>query len=611
VASGAQETTPRTGEAAARPTPAPTGTTHADTHPARLHALVISDSLVATYPLPESGDVHIGRGSNCEIVVDDISISRSHAVLAIGPTLVLRDLGSANGTKIRGRALAPNEAVEIVAGEAIELGSATLIVQRRSAPLRPRRLWTHDYFEVRLEEECARAARRGTTFAVLRLTCTGEPTQMAAQEALADLVRLSDVVGEYGPRDFEILLVDTGPDEVELAIARIVRELERHGIAVRVGYACCPRDGRHADELMSRAGATARGVDVAESPRDHAVVVADRTMQELHGLAARIASGTIGVLILGETGAGKEVLAERIHRLSPRAGKPYLRLNCAALSETLLESELFGHERGAFTGAVGTKPGLLETADGGTVFLDEVGDLPLALQAKLLRVIEEHLVLRVGGLKPRPIDVRFIAATNRDLEAEVARGSFRQDLFFRLNGATLVIPPLRERLAEIPVLARMFLEQAAKLAGLSSRPSLSQEAVEVLVRYGWPGNIRELRNVIERAVLLCGPGTIQPRHLPLEKLTSYTPAVAPPPLPTAQPSTAVTQPLPPPARAATSPMILRRGARLSTDEERRQIEAALAACGGNQTRAAAMLGIARRTLVNRLREFGLTRKAQK
>jgi DNA-binding NtrC family response regulator len=590
--------TPKTGDA--HHTPAATGTAIAEVHhPARLHALVISDSLVATYPLPEHGEVQIGRASHCEIVIDDISISRSHAALSIGPVLAIRDLGSANGTAIRGRALPPHEPVEIVPGEAIEVGSATLIVQRRAAPLRPQRLWTHDYFEVRLEEECARAARRNTMFSVLRLICGEGPTPAAIQGALTEVVRLSDVVGEYGPRDFEVLLVDTGPGEVDLAIARIVGELARHGLAVQIGAACYPRDGRHADELMSRAGATARGVSIADAAAERAVVVADRTMQELHGLAARIASGTISVLILGETGVGKEVLGERIHRLSPRAAKPYLRLNCAALSETLLESELFGHERGAFTGAVGTKQGLLETADGGSVFLDEVGDLPLALQAKLLRVLEDRVVTRVGGLKPRPLDVRFIAATNRDLEAEVARGAFRQDLYFRLNGATLVIPPLRERPGEIPALARAFLAQGAKQAGLSSVPALSSSALDVLVRYSWPGNIRELRNVVERAVLLCGAGTIQLQHLPLEKMRGGLTAELP------RPSSPLIATV-----SAVPPKLQRRGSRLTKEQERAHIVAALEACGGNQTRAAEMLGLARRTLVSRLREFGLTRRAR-
>src|SRR5207253_9149958 len=162
----------------------------------------------------------------------------------------------------------------------------------------------------------------------------------------------------------------------------------------------------------------------------------------------------------GETGAGKEVLAEEIHRRSPRARGPFVRLNCAAVAESLLESELFGHEKGAFTGAERTKPGLIETADKGTLLLDEVGDLPLALQAKLLRVLEQREVMRVGALKPRAVDVRFLAATHRDLGAEVTRGAFRQDLYFRLNGITLRVPPLRERRGEIAALAKLFAEAA-------------------------------------------------------------------------------------------------------------------------------------------------------
>jgi len=591
----------------------------AEPHAPRLHVLVISEKQVASFPLPDSGEIRIGRSPRCDVMVDDPSISRDHARLDIGPPLRLRDAGSVNGTRIRDRALAPGETVDVMPGEAIQIGTATMIVQRLSAPIRPRRLWTHDYFEVRLEEECARSARTGTPFAVVRLTASSSTPTASLQDTLTTLVRLSDVVGEYGPSEYELLLVDTGPDELKQAVQRIVAALHDQGVSVRVGTAAYPRDGRTPYELMSRAGATVRGAPPVETLKERAVVIVDRTMEELYRLAQRIAGGTITVLILGETGVGKEVLAEHVHMSSPRAGKPYLKLNCAALSETLLESELFGHQRGAFTGAVAAKPGLLETADGGTVFLDEVGELPLSTQVKLLRVIEERMLLRVGGLKPRPIDVRFIAATNRDLEAAVARGEFRQDLFFRLNGATLVIPPLRERVGEIPALARSFLAQAARQAGLAEKPALSPAAVAILTRYTWPGNLRELRNVIERAVLLSGNGPILPAHLPLEKMratlgdASLTPEPLPPeplPLPPEPaPEPLGPEPTVPVSASATSarPSVLRRGARLSLDEEREQIEAALAACGGNQTRAAKMLGIARRTLINRMLEFGLAR----
>ena len=210
---------------------------------------------------------------------------------------------------------------------------------------------------------------------------------------------------------------------------------------------------------------------------------AGEAMRRVHELAERAAAGTINVLITGETGVGKELLAETVHRASPRRGGPYVCLNCAALSETLLESELFGHERGAFTGAVQAKLGLLETAARGTLFLDEVGELPLSTQAKLLRVIETREVARLGSVRPHRIDVRFIAATNRDLEAEVARGAFRADLYYRLNGITLTIPPLRVRLEEIRPLAETFA------APDLPRPRPAAAAVAARER-GAPGGVR-------------------------------------------------------------------------------------------------------------------------
>ena len=196
-------------------------------------------------------------------------------------------------------------------------------------------------------------------------------------------------------------------------------------------------------------------------------------MRRVHLLAKRAAVSNINVLIVGETGVGKEVLAEIIHGLSPRAGKPFVRINCAALSPTLFEAELFGHDRGAFTDAREAKPGLLETAEGGTVMLDEIGELPLPLQAKLLRVIETREVTRVGAVKARTIDVRFLAATNRVLEDEVARGAFRQDLYYRLNGISLLIPPLRARVDEIEPLAQAFVENAAKLSDHPPRQAVA------------------------------------------------------------------------------------------------------------------------------------------
>jgi two-component system response regulator AtoC len=313
-------------------------------------------------------------------------------------------------------------------------------------------------------------------------------------------------------------------------------------------------------------------------------------MQRVLRLADLVAASDLGILVSGETGVGKEVLADRLHKGSPRANGPFVRLNVAALPETLLESELFGHERGAFTGAVKSKPGLLETGSGGTVFLDEVGELPLATQAKLLRVLEAREVLRIGGLAPRPIDVRFLAATNRDLQALVAAGSFRGDLYFRLNGITLHVPPLRERRDEIVPLAHALAAQVKS----ATPPRFTAEALHALEQHDWPGNVRELRNTVERACVLAAGQPIQREHLRLE-------AARPAPVAHVAPS----PPLPKPAVPAPPGTGLRDEVELY---ERRRVEEALERAGGNQTRAAEALGMSRRALVTRLSSYGMTRK---
>jgi two-component system response regulator AtoC len=323
-------------------------------------------------------------------------------------------------------------------------------------------------------------------------------------------------------------------------------------------------------------------------------VVQDPSMQRLYELAGRVAQSHISVLIRGETGVGKELLAEAIHQRSPRAQGPFVRINCAAFSEALLESELFGHERGAFTGAVKAKPGLIELAHGGTLFLDEVGEMPLAVQVKLLRVLEDRKLLRVGGLEQQSVDVRFVAATHQDLDACVARGTFRQDLYFRINGFTLTIPPLRERVGEIATLSRFFMDRLAGEQGRSS-PTLTPAAQELLEKHSWPGNLRELRNVMGRALVLCQGSAIQPEHLVFDAAPQGRPAGL-----EAEHTPLHATPLPP-AQA---------GGTLGEDIaalERQRILAALEQCAGNQTRAAKLLGISRRTLVTRLGEYGIPR----
>jgi DNA-binding NtrC family response regulator len=576
-----------------------------------LSALVVGAGIFATYPLGESPEITIGRGADNGIVIQHGSVSRHHAVIRLGPPVTIEDLGSANGTSVRGAWLAPGEPATLNAGEVVELGALMLILQQRTPPSRRRRLWSHDYFEGHLEEECARAERTSHPFAVLHIRCAVDAPARLVQQVFAESLRTIDVAGIYSPGHFEVLLVEAPPAQAEQLQKRVGELLASCGVPARLGLACYPLDGTSADALLASAGDRALAEhEVVESRSE--VEILGESMQQLHRVVERIASSTITVLILGETGVGKEVLAERLHCASPRAHKPFLRLNCAALSESLLESELFGHERGAFTGAVQAKPGLLETADGGTIFLDEIGELPMATQVKLLRVLEERMVLRVGSVTPRPIDVRFVAATNRDLEAEIARGWFRRDLYFRLNSIALSIPPLRERVSEIQQLAESFLVEICRRLGRTDVPKLAPAALACLKSYGWPGNIRELRNVMERAALLCTGDIVQIDHLPLEKmqatLTALPAKAAPPPVSLEGPTTVR------PATAGKAPGRHEpplAGAERMREQmaafERECIIEALNRCGGNQTHAARALGISRSTLIKRIIAMNITR----
>jgi two-component system, NtrC family, response regulator AtoC len=294
------------------------------------------------------------------------------------------------------------------------------------------------------------------------------------------------------------------------------------------------------------------------------------------------ATSGANVLILGETGVGKEVLASTLHQLSGRTG-PLTRINCAALSEALLESELFGHEKGAFTGAASRRIGLLEAAARGTVFLDEIGELPPSIQAKLLRAVEHHEILRLGSTQPVAIDVRFIAATNRDLPAEVAAGKFRADLFFRLDGVTLAIPPLRERRGLIGPLALRFLAGTGKPG--DDAPRLGADVLAALDDHDWPGNVRELKAVIERAVVLARGRELKAKHL------AFAPRVEA--APEREPDDNDT---PPPEEL---------DAEQRADRER--VLRALDECAGNQTRAAKRLGMSRTAFVTKLRIYRIPR----
>jgi DNA-binding NtrC family response regulator len=565
-----------------------------------------------TIRLPSDGEIRIGRSASCSVVIDDPSIADEHAVLHLGPPMTLLDLDSGRATAVGQERLRPGVASTLTPGSVFTLGALTLVVQVGGASTRLRHVRSHDYFEARLEDECARA-EGGTSmgFSVVRLVCAPGSTR-AIEAVLADRLRAMDVIATYAPNEYELLLVDVGPDRARAMVDDLERRLEVAGVGVAFGFASYPRDARTPEALFVAAAVQS---DMSVPPPS--TPISPDAMAQLSTVIARVAPSNISVLILGETGVGKEVTAKAIHRLSPRNGKPMLCVNCAAFTENLLESELFGYERGAFTGAVSAKPGLLETADGGTVFLDEVGEMPLNIQAKLLRVLEDRQVSRLGALSTRPINVRFIAATNRDLEQRVDQGLFRPDLYFRLNGFLLEVPPLRSRAVEIPTLARTFIEEASAHASRAAVPTLSREALSALERYTWPGNVRELRNIIERAVLLCSGEVIEPSHLPLDKMGRTLPpvgaaSVLPPPMPSLGipvevPDSGRVSP-PPPLAAPKLPMIPNGSGLYRRDPgERDQILRALDTCGGNQTKAAKLLGISRNTLIARLDAYAVPR----
>jgi len=303
-------------------------------------------------------------------------------------------------------------------------------------------------------------------------------------------------------------------------------------------------------------------------------------MQQVYKLIGQVAPTGSTVLIRGESGTGKELVAKALHAHSARRDRPLVSVNCAAIPETLLEAELFGHEKGAFTGAVGRRRGRFELAEGGTIFLDEIGELSGATQVKLLRVLQDRVVERLGSEHPTKLDVRIIAATNRDLEHAVEAGAFREDLYYRLNVVTIAIPPLRERPQDIPELAEHLLRKLARERRLAPG-ELSSGAVERLRAHDWPGNVRELEHALERALILSHGGRIAPEHLALS--TDARPA---------------------PDVLAGVP--LERGMHEAVaDLERRLIERALAVAGGNRTRAAQILKINRRLLYDKLQELGI------
>ncbi len=388
----------------------------------------------------------------------------------------------------------------------------------------------------------------------------------------------ADIISHFKAKDFElpvILMASDGDVVNALGAVRagasdyLLKPVSREllGLAVKR----CWRNGNGSGKTS-----TCQGISNRTESFEKTVITNDPAFQKVLRVALGVSNSNATVLIQGESGTGKELLASYIHKNSGRKNGPYVALNCAALPETLAESELFGHERGAFTGAISRKPGRFEMAHQGTLVLDEISEMPLSIQAKLLRVLQERVIERVGGIRPIPVDVRIIAISNKDMKAAVKDGRFREDLFYRIHVVPLLVPPLRERKGDIPILVHHFMDRYA-LINNNRRKEISPETLRMLQEMTWHGNVRELENVIERGILLCEGETLRPEHLMFEQMD----------IPSAE------------TASMKAGMSMR-------DMERMLISETLREVNGNRTHAARMLGISIRTLRNKLREYRST-----
>jgi len=584
--------------------------------------LIFSSRGVAALALGAEHQLVIGRGIQVDLHIDDPALSRAHVrFFAKEGRVFVEDLESTNGTFVNEQEI---DTAELRIGDEVTLGGVLVVVHGPEDPTVPE---THDALYALLEHEVMRARFFSRSASVIFVCDPREKARHVAHwmPQLRDRLRAVDHVAVFGPHAVELLLPECDETTAQQLAQRIVDEAG-DDVVLRCGVACFPRGGTNADELLASARSAANkatdanAVQLSESqdrrlhrsiaPETESWIAASPQMKQLKQLVARAAPSDLAVLIRGETGAGKELVARALHDQSPRKSKPMVCINCAAIAAGLLESTLFGHERGAFSGAERQHRGVFEEADGGTVFLDEIGELPEAAQAALLRVLETKQLNRVGSNKSLTVDVRIVAATHRDLDAMVAQREFRQDLLFRLDVLTLDVPPLRERAEDIRVLLAHFLSQAAQTSGRAL--SLSSEAMQTFADYPWPGNVRELKNVIDRAMVIADADEITIRDLP-ERMLQTNPR---PCLTTgASSAEASAEAIEASANSSTSDDTCEVPVEGTHDnvtyrEQVREFEielllSALRKSGGNQTLAAKQLDLPLRTFVHKVKNLGV------
>jgi two-component system, NtrC family, response regulator AtoC len=525
----------------------------------------------------------VGRSAPSDVEIPDPGLSRQHARFTWDDHGIwVEDLQSTNGTKKNG---AKVTRAKVAPGDEVAVGPVMVSVHVISSIDEELRGFDgHDRFVAALADEITRARTFQRPLALLMVKSAGAKDGHVSRWAsrLRMALRPVDRVGIYGPAAVLVALPEATPD----AVRALVATLSGGDPPLLCGAASFPADGGSVEELIAALPVAMRGGRPAEAPAEPAaVVVKNPAMKEVMTTVKRLAQSTIAVLIHGETGTGKEVIARAIHDSGPRKKATLRCINCAAIPGMLIESVLFGHEQGAYTGADKSARGIFEQADGGTVLLDEIGELAASAQAALLRVLETKKVTRVGGEKEIEVDVRVIAATHRDLEDMALAGRFRQDLLYRLNTVTLRIPPLRERVDEIRPLAERFLKEARRQAGTDVR-TIDARALAALEGYGWPGNVRELRNVIERAVVLAEGQAITPDDL-TDRVRGGTRTTAAEPEPADEPGDYKEH-----VRRYEAELIVR----------------ALHKHNGNQTEAARALNLPLRTLVHKIQTYGIKKK---
>ncbi|MCC7382994.1 MAG: sigma 54-interacting transcriptional regulator [Deltaproteobacteria bacterium] len=600
-------------EAATHPDPTTTPRGVADGADVPSYLLVFEADSSSVFVLPAGGELIIGRAEQADLKLRDPGASRQHARLRINEGAVwIADLGSQNGMRVNGQRLVGER--PLLSGDVISIGSTSLVYHSRAKTSTRRTSLPFASLRQRAEEELARALRYTRPLSILTIAFGGGlPDKPRVEAAIGEQLRLTDLFGWDGGGELLVfLLPETGPEQARV-VARRLLEHPHLAPESRAGLSTCPADGCDVETLFAAARAAASTAEphaLEDAPStsqsfeigDTRIVIADPAMQGIYALTRRLATSDLPVLIHGETGTGKELVASALHHWSKRSTGPLVCLSCAAIPENLVESELMGHDRGAFSGAAVPKPGLIEQASGGTLLLDEVGELPLGVQAKFLRLLESQRVMRLGDVREREVDVRVLAATNRDLAEEVKEGRFRRDLFYRLTGGVLWIPPLRDRKQDIPVLAKAFLAEACHRL---ERPPMviSDAAMQLLWAHDWPGNVRELKNVLEYAVAAYAEPILDVRHF-ASRLSLSAEITSPGrPVRPSHPSAhtgAERQSVP-----SSDPLAFRPIDKEVQELEKRRMITALEASEGNRTRAAQMIGMPLRTFLTKMKRYAL------